>query len=49
MPKTRFQALVESRNREHINIDETGKRSDLFAKNVFNEDKNWNFLHMCPS
>lgn len=44
MPKTRFQALVESRNREHINIDETGKRSDLFAKNVFNEDKMLQFL-----
>jgi len=44
MPKTRFQALVESRNREHINIDETGKRSDLFAKNVFNEEKMLQFL-----
>ena len=44
MPKTRFQALAESRNREHANINETGKRSDLFGKNVFNEDKMLQFL-----
>ncbi|WP_437397029.1 glutamine synthetase III family protein [Flagellimonas lutimaris] len=44
MPKTRFQALAESRNREHVNINETGKRSDLFGKNVFNEDKMLQFL-----
>nr|WP_288932184.1 glutamine synthetase III [uncultured Allomuricauda sp.] len=44
MPNTRFQALAESRNREHANINETGKRSDLFGKNVFNEDKMHQFL-----
>ncbi|MCK0160348.1 glutamine synthetase III [Allomuricauda sp. F6463D] len=44
MPKTRFQALAESRNRVHANIDETGKRSELFGKNVFNEDKMLQFL-----
>ena len=44
MPKTRFQALAESRNREHANINEIGKRSDLFGKNVFNEDKMHQFL-----
>tara|TARA_B100000949_G_scaffold216386_1_gene213225 strand:+ start:165 stop:2351 length:2187 start_codon:yes stop_codon:yes gene_type:complete len=44
MPKTRFQALAESRNREHANINETGKRSDLFGKNVFNEEKMLQFL-----
>ena len=44
MPNTRFQALVESRNREHANINETDKRSDLFGKNVFNEDKMHQFL-----
>ena len=44
MSKTRFQALAESRNREHIIINETGKRSDLFGKNVFNEDKMLQFL-----
>lgn len=44
MPKTRFQALAESRNREHANINETGKRSELFGKNVFNEEKMLQFL-----
>ncbi|WP_318311571.1 glutamine synthetase III family protein [Flagellimonas crocea] len=44
MPKTRFQALVESRNREHATILETGKRSELFGKNVFNEEKMLQFL-----
>jgi len=44
MSKTRFQALAESRNREHIIINETGKRSDLFGKNVFNEEKMLQFL-----
>lgn len=44
MSKTRFQALAESRNREHVIINETGKRSDLFGKNVFNEDKMLQFL-----
>lgn len=44
MPQTRFQALTESRNRTHTNISETGKRSDLFAKNVFNEEKMLQFL-----
>ncbi|MGN7515368.1 MAG: glutamine synthetase III family protein [Allomuricauda sp.] len=44
MPNTRFQALLESRNREHANINETGKRSDLFGKNVFNEEKMLQFL-----
>ena len=44
MSKTRFQALAESRNRGQISINETGKRSDLFGKNVFNEDKMLQFL-----
>lgn len=44
MPKTRFQALVESRNREYATINETGKRSDLFGKHVFNEEKMLQFL-----
>ncbi|WP_127139187.1 glutamine synthetase III [Flagellimonas oceanensis] len=44
MPKTRFQALAESRNREHANINETGKRSELFGKSVFNEEKMLQFL-----
>ncbi|MDC6362642.1 MULTISPECIES: glutamine synthetase III [Flavobacteriaceae] len=44
MPKMRFNALTESRKREHITIDEAGKRSELFGKNVFNEDKMLQFL-----
>ncbi|RIV45423.1 glutamine synthetase III [Flagellimonas pelagia] len=44
MPKIRFQALEESRKREHTSISETGKRSELFGKNVFNEEKMLQFL-----
>ena len=44
MPKIRFQALEESRKREHTTISETGKRSELFGKNVFNEEKMLQFL-----
>ena len=44
MPKTRFEALVESRKRGHAKIEETGKRSELFGKNVFNEEKMRLFL-----
>lgn len=44
MPKMRFNALTESRKREHVTIDEAGKRSELFGKNVFNEDKMLQFL-----
>ena len=44
MPKTRFDALAESRNRTHADINETGKRSELFGKNVFNEEKMLQFL-----
>ncbi|WP_036379382.1 glutamine synthetase III [Muricauda sp. MAR_2010_75] len=44
MPKTRFQALAESQRREHKNIEESGKRSELFGKQVFNEEKMLQFL-----
>lgn len=44
MPKMRFQALTESRKRKPTPISETGKRSELFAKNVFNEEKMLQFL-----
>ncbi|WP_375325110.1 glutamine synthetase III [Flagellimonas sp. GZD32] len=44
MPKNRFQALAESRNRDHKSINESGRRSDLFGKHVFNEDKMLQFL-----
>ena len=44
MSKMRFDALADSHKRANILIDETGKRSDLFAKNVFNESKMLQFL-----
>lgn len=44
MPNTRFEALAESRKRTHTNIEETGRRSELFGKNVFNEDRMLQFL-----
>lgn len=44
MSNTRFEALAESRKRTHTNIEETGRRSELFGKNVFNEDRMLQFL-----
>ncbi|UII78806.1 glutamine synthetase III [Flagellimonas sp. CMM7] len=44
MSNTRFDALTESRKRTHANIEETGRRSELFGKNVFNEDRMLQFL-----
>ncbi len=40
----RFEALAESRKRSHTKIDEIGKRSELFGKYVFNEEKMRQFL-----
>ena len=40
----RFQALQESGNRTHVTVEETGRRSELFGKNVFNEEKMLQFL-----
>ena len=40
----RFDALAESRQRQHQTVKETGKRSELFGKNVFNEEKMRQFL-----
>ncbi|MGX1929595.1 glutamine synthetase III family protein [Flagellimonas sp. 2504JD4-2] len=40
----RFQALQESGNRTHIEVEETGRRSELFGKNVFNEERMLQFL-----
>lgn len=44
MSNTRFEALAESCKRTHPNIEETGRRSELFGKNVFNEDRMLQFL-----
>lgn len=39
MSKIRFEAVAESQSRNRINIEEKGRRSELFAKNVFNEER----------
>ncbi len=44
MSKIRFDALAESHKRTAITIEEKGKRSELFAKNVFNDEKMLQFL-----
>ncbi len=40
----RFEALSQSDNRVVINMEESEKRSHLFAKNVFNDEKMLQFL-----
>ncbi|WP_417936415.1 glutamine synthetase III [Flagellimonas onchidii] len=40
----RFQALQDSGKRTHIEVEETGRRSELFGKNVFNEERMLQFL-----
>jgi glutamine synthetase len=44
MPKTRFQDLAARQKREYKNIDESGRRSELFGRQVFNEEKMLQFL-----
>lgn len=44
MSKSRFDAIAESRNRARILIEEDGRRSALYAINVFNEDRMLQFL-----
>lgn len=40
----RFQALKDSGKRIHVEVEETGRRSEMFGKNVFNEDRMLQFL-----
>ncbi|WP_299486096.1 glutamine synthetase III [uncultured Allomuricauda sp.] len=40
----RFQALKDSGKRIHVVTEETGRRSEMFGKNVFNEDRMLQFL-----
>ncbi len=40
----RFEALAASRKRTYPNVEETGRRSELFGQSVFNEDKMLQFL-----
>ena len=44
MLKMRFDALSDTRKREALPIAEPEKRSELFARNVFNNDKMRQFL-----
>ncbi|WP_343485658.1 glutamine synthetase III [Allomuricauda sp. d1] len=44
MPKRRFSALTESQSRNPQQIKEKVKRSELFAKKVFNDEKMMQFL-----
>ena len=44
MSNTRFAAIAESGKRNHSKVEETGKRSQLFGQQVFNEDKMLQFL-----
>ena len=44
MSKIRFDALTESHKRKPLTIKENGKRSELFAKNVFNDEKMLQYL-----
>ena len=44
MSKQRFDAIAESNTRERITITETGRRSELFAKYVFNDERMLQYL-----
>jgi glutamine synthetase len=44
MSTLRFQALHDASNREPIKFEESGKKSDLFGKNVFNQASMKQFL-----
>lgn len=44
MSKIRFDALANGQKIKEIEIEESGKRSELFAKNVFNDEKMLRFL-----
>ena len=44
MSKLRFNAILESQKRDYIHVEEEGRRSKLFGKNVFNEERMLQFL-----
>ena len=44
MSKIRFTAIAESQRRNPITIEEKGRRSELFSKNVFNTEKRLQYL-----
>ena len=44
MSKIRFKSIAESQSRVRINIEEKGRRSELFAQSVFNEERMLQYL-----
>jgi len=44
MSKLRFEAIAESLKRKGMNSKESGRRSELFARNVFNADQMLQYL-----
>ncbi len=44
MSKIRFTAIAESQRRNPVTIEEKGRRSELFSKNVFNTEKRLQYL-----
>ncbi|CAM4185332.1 glutamine synthetase III family protein [Zobellia nedashkovskayae] len=44
MSRQRFDAIAESRKRERVSVDENGRRSELFANNVFNNQRMLQYL-----
>ncbi len=44
MSKIRFEAIAESHQRARIEVTETGRRSEMFRANVFNEEKMLQYL-----
>ncbi|MBD0779067.1 glutamine synthetase III [Maribacter sp. ANRC-HE7] len=44
MSNLRFEAIIESQKRVPLLIEEKGRRSELFAANVFNEEKMLQYL-----
>ncbi|MCG2460966.1 glutamine synthetase III [Flavobacteriaceae bacterium F89] len=44
MSKIRFEAIAESHKRARIEITETGRRSEMFRANVFDEEKMLQYL-----
>ncbi len=44
MSKIRFAAIAESHKRNSVTIEEKGRRSELFGKNVFNAERRLQYL-----
>ena len=44
MSRQRFDAIAESRKRDRVSVDEQGRRSELFANNVFNSERMLQYL-----